>query len=117
MDTTIGPKKERRESEPTLEKPSPGKHVLKEGEYLVDGKVTLVAPDLKELEEFDWDAPENGEWIESENRRLRDKFHGMDLKKLDEMMSIREEIRRCNPNLSMKDATELALKQSRRKST
>ncbi len=101
MDTTRDQKSEKKRSARTSEKSSHDNTDQKINDVsytLDDGRVVKMAPDLKDLPEFDWDDPNQKKWAEEQLEKWRKKHptltqEEMD-RKIDEMLEAEKEVRK-----------------------
>lgn len=86
MDFTRNRKLGKKRSARTSEKPSQDNinPIISEDEYtLDDGRVVKMAPDLKDLPEFDWDDPKQRKWAEDLLEKWRKKEPNLTSEELD----------------------------------
>lgn len=48
-----------------------------------DGRIVTMAPDLKDLPEFDWDNPERRKWAEDQMKKWQEKEPNLTREELD----------------------------------
>ena len=86
MDITRNQRLEKKKSARTSEKRSRGNTAQKTNDNtytLDDGRIVKMAPDLKDLPEFDWDDPEQKKWAEEQLEKWRKKEPNLTSEELD----------------------------------
>lgn len=77
---------------------------------ILEGKITAMAPDLWDLEEFDWDDPENQKWLkEEEEKRIR-KYGKLTCEQYDKIIEVKDSLLKEHPIIERKKAFDLAWK-------
>jgi len=85
-------------------------HIADEEFLLIfERKITAMAPDLWEMEEFDWDDPKNQKMIQEEEETRIKKYGKLNSKQMDQIYEIKDTLLKENPTLSRKKAFDLAL--------
>lgn len=75
---------------------------------IFEGKITAMAPDLWDLEEFDWDDPENQKWLkEEEEKRIR-KYGKLTCEQYDKIIEVKDSLLKEHPSMERKKAFNLA---------
>ncbi len=81
---------------------------------IFNGKITAEAPDLWDLEEFDWNDPKNQEWIKREeerSRRYRKRhFQGWSEKDIRDFVDFKLKFNKKNPRFPQKKVHQITLK-------
>ena len=76
--------------------------------FIFDGKIGAMAPDLWEMEEFDWDDPESQRWLKEEEEKRIKKYGKLTTKQYEKILDIKEALLREKPTLPGKKAFDLA---------
>lgn len=84
-------------------------HIANEEFLLIfEGKIGAMAPDLWDLEEFDWDDPENQKWLkEEEEKRIR-KYGKLTCEQYDKIIEVKDSLLKEKPTMERKKAFDLA---------
>lgn len=75
-----------------------------------EGKITAWAPDLWEMEEFDWDDPENQKWLKEEEEKRIKKYGRLTSEQYDKIIDLKEALLKEEPTLPGEKAFDLAWK-------
>ena len=76
--------------------------------FIFEDKIGAMAPDLWEMEEFDWDDPENQKWLKEEEEKRIKKYGKLTSKQYDKIIDIKEALLREEPTLPGKKAFDFA---------
>ena len=117
MDTIRDRELKKRKPEPGSEKSSHGKATgdskNEPFSVVIDGEKIVMAPDLADLPEADYDDPAIQAMIrETEAARLN-KFGKLTSEDIEKLSELREAVQRENPDLSWEEITDLAWRKFR----
>lgn len=79
--------------------------------FEVDGILYPLPPDYHELEEFDWDDPENIKMVQEEENAFAKKYGRLTSEQFDEICLIKDKIKIQKPELNRGEAFDLAWEQ------
>ncbi len=110
MDIIHDLNRKKKKSEHTSARLSQGKATgsLKDDEYMLNGEIIKMAPDLKDLPEFNCDDPASQAWTEASEQRFKDKYGKITHEEMCRLIEIQKHLRQENPDLTPKIAANLA---------
>ncbi|MBI2609094.1 MAG: hypothetical protein HYW47_05775 [Deltaproteobacteria bacterium] len=76
--------------------------------FIFGGKIVAMAPDLWEMEEFDWDDPESQKWLKEEEEKRIKKYGKLTYEQYNKIVEIKETLLKENTNIKGVKAFDLA---------
>src|SRR3989338_604163 len=76
--------------------------------FIFEDKIGAMAPDLWEMEEFDWDALESQKWLKEEEEKRIKKYDKLTYEQYNKIVEIKETLLKKNTNIKGVKAFDLA---------
>jgi hypothetical protein len=113
MDTTQNQKRKKSESWRGSEKPSQDKQTRQKSNLdsetiTVRGEKVTLPPDIKNLQEFDWDDPKNKKWIKEQDKKTVERYGRLSTEQMESIYKAKLRLLSQSPALDEKRAFDLA---------